>query len=107
MGMKAILIAAHGWHAGWLGPYGNEWVQTPALDRLAAEGVVFDSHVADEPTAAGFRRALAAGRYAGAADAAACARPSPGSCRTWPNRRRVSTGRSCRKPAATCRTPKP
>ena len=38
----------------WLGAYGNEWVVTPNLDRLAAESVVFDRHISDcpEPVAA-------------------------------------------------------
>jgi arylsulfatase A-like enzyme len=34
-----------------LGCYGNEWVATPALDRLAAQGVVFDHHYAEIPGA--------------------------------------------------------
>jgi hypothetical protein len=29
-----------------LGCYGNEWIDTPHFDRLAAEGFVFDAHVA-------------------------------------------------------------
>jgi hypothetical protein len=29
-----------------LGPYGCEWAATPALDRFAAGGIVFDSHFA-------------------------------------------------------------
>jgi hypothetical protein len=29
-----------------LGCYGNEWIDTPAFDRLAAEGFVFDAHIA-------------------------------------------------------------
>lgn len=42
-------------HTGYLGCYGNDWIETPHLDRLAAEGVVFDEAFADElaPTLAG------------------------------------------------------
>jgi arylsulfatase A-like enzyme len=29
-----------------LGAYGNEWIRTPALDRLAARSVVFENHLA-------------------------------------------------------------
>ncbi|MFN8222871.1 MAG: sulfatase [Gaiellales bacterium] len=29
-----------------LGAYGNDWIRTPALDRLAAQSVVFDNHLA-------------------------------------------------------------
>lgn len=51
--MKAIVFVLRGCPAGWLGAYGNEWVGTPNLDRLAAEGVVFDRHISDQPDAAG------------------------------------------------------
>lgn len=47
--MKALVLEARGLPAGFLGCYGNEWVATPCLDRLAAEGVVFDQHIADCP----------------------------------------------------------
>jgi arylsulfatase A-like enzyme len=52
--MKVIVFALNGCPAGWLGAYGNDWVGTPNLDRLAAEGVTFDRHISDrpEPTAA-------------------------------------------------------
>ncbi len=42
--MNVIVIACNGLNVGWLGPYGNPWIATPNLDRLAAEGVVFDNH---------------------------------------------------------------
>ena len=29
-------------HLGFLGPYGNGWIETPTLDHLACESVVFD-----------------------------------------------------------------
>ena len=53
--MRAIVFVLRGCPAGWLGAYGNEWVATPNLDRLAAEGVVFDRHISDcpDPVAAG------------------------------------------------------
>lgn len=44
--MRAVVIVANGWNAGWLGCYGNEWVMTPHTDRLAAEAIVFDQHFA-------------------------------------------------------------
>src|SRR2546421_3933934 len=47
--MKILCINVAGLHLGYLGCYGNEWVETPHLDRLAAEGVVFDQHLADTP----------------------------------------------------------
>jgi arylsulfatase A-like enzyme len=61
--MRAIVISADGLGAGWLGAYGNEWVATPHLDRLAAEGAVFDQHFAEVPDAAGARRAWRTGAH--------------------------------------------
>jgi arylsulfatase A-like enzyme len=55
--MKALVLVPSGLHVGYIGCYGNEWVQTPNLDRLAAEGIVFDQHYADQPDAAGAQRA--------------------------------------------------
>ena len=52
--MRVIAFALNGCPAGWLGAYGNDWVGTPHLDRLASEAVTFDRHISDcpEPTAA-------------------------------------------------------
>jgi arylsulfatase A-like enzyme len=61
--MKVLVIAASGLHLGYVGCYGNAWVATPALDRLAAEGVVFDQHYADCPSVCGAHRAWRTGRY--------------------------------------------
>jgi hypothetical protein len=61
--MKAIVIVANGWHAGWLGCYGNEWLRTHNLDRLAAESVVFDQHFAVHPTPDGWFESIASGSY--------------------------------------------
>lgn len=47
--MKILVLEALGLHLGYLGCYGNDWVATPNLDRLAAEGIVFDCHIADQP----------------------------------------------------------
>jgi arylsulfatase A-like enzyme len=53
--MNVVVLAAHGLNCHWLGPYGNEWVSTPAFDGLACEAVIFDRHFADDPSPAGFR----------------------------------------------------
>lgn len=50
--MGILVLEARGLHIGFLGCYGNEWIATPNLDRLAAEGVVFDQHILDRPRAA-------------------------------------------------------
>jgi arylsulfatase A-like enzyme len=61
--MNAIVIAARGLPAGWLGAYGNEWVVTPHLDQLAAEGVAFDRHLSDRPDPDAAGRAWLTGRH--------------------------------------------
>lgn len=61
--MNAIVIVARGLPAGWVGAYGNEWIVTPHLDQLAAEGVVFDRHLADRPDPAAAGRAWLTGRH--------------------------------------------
>lgn len=61
--MKLLVLVAGGFHVGYAGCYGNDWTATPALDTLAAAGVVFDQHHADRPTAAGARRAWRTGRH--------------------------------------------
>lgn len=45
--MNIIVIIADTWRADYLGCYGNDWIQTPNLDQLAAEGVVFTNCYAD------------------------------------------------------------
>jgi arylsulfatase A-like enzyme len=61
--MKVVVVNARGLHLGYVSASGNEWIETPALDRIAAEGVVFDNHLSDRPDAAGARRAWRSGRY--------------------------------------------
>jgi arylsulfatase A-like enzyme len=76
--MRVIVFALNGCPAGWLGAYGNDWVGTPNLDRLAAEGVTFDRHVSDcpEPTAA--RRAWLGANESGLASKAVWGTDAPG-----------------------------
>jgi arylsulfatase A-like enzyme len=61
--MKVLVLVARGLHAGYLGCYGNDWIDTLTLDTLAADGVVFDQHYADRPDAGGARHAWRTGRY--------------------------------------------
>ncbi|MSQ96362.1 MAG: hypothetical protein EXR98_17665 [Gemmataceae bacterium] len=66
--MKILVIEACGLHLGYLGCYGNDWVATPNLDRLAAESIVFDNHFIDQPDLhaeiAWAHRSVGTGRYA-------------------------------------------
>jgi len=61
--MKLIVIALHGCPLASLGPYGNEWIATPNLDRLASESIVFDNHFSDCPEAAAARRVWRTGMH--------------------------------------------
>jgi arylsulfatase A-like enzyme len=61
--MNVIVVACNSLHLGFLGPYGNGWIETPHLDRLAAEGIVFDQHFAENLTTLPTRRSWWTGRY--------------------------------------------
>jgi arylsulfatase A-like enzyme len=61
--MRVIVVAVSHLHAGYLSCHGNDWIGTPAFDRLAAEGVVFDRHYAVAPEPALARRGWRTGRY--------------------------------------------
>jgi arylsulfatase A-like enzyme len=62
-GMKVLVVVARGLQAGALSCYGNAWIESPNLDFLASEGVVFDQHVADAVEADAVRRTWRSGRY--------------------------------------------
>ncbi len=47
--MNAICLCVDRLHVGYLGAYGNTWINTPALDRLASQSFVFDQMLVDSP----------------------------------------------------------
>jgi len=47
----------------WIGPYGDQTVPTPNLDRLAREGVVYDNAFATSPVCAPARSSLITGMF--------------------------------------------
>ncbi len=53
---NVVCVVVDRLHAGMLGAYGNAWMRTPAFDRLAAEGFVFDQAFADCPHLASLYR---------------------------------------------------
>jgi arylsulfatase A-like enzyme len=61
--MNVIVVVCNSLHLGFLGPYGNAWIETPSLDQLAAEGVVFDHHFPENLTTLPTRRSWWTGRY--------------------------------------------
>src|SRR5271165_5925073 len=66
--MNVIVVVCNSLHLGFLGAYGNAWIETPNLDRLASEGIVFDHHFPENLTTLPTRRSWWTGRY-GFADA--------------------------------------
>jgi arylsulfatase A-like enzyme len=61
--MNVIVVVCNSLHLGFLGCYGNAWIETPNLDRLATEGVVFDHHFPENLTTLPTRRSWWTGRY--------------------------------------------
>jgi len=47
--VNAICLVIDRLQSGFLGAYGNTWIETPAFDRLAAESFVFDQMLIDSP----------------------------------------------------------
>ena len=54
--MNTICLVLDRCHAGYLGPYGNAWIETPSIDRLAAESFLFDQCFLDCPDLASLYR---------------------------------------------------
>lgn len=44
---SALICVVDRWGTSWLGPYGNTWVETPAVNQLATESVLFENAIAD------------------------------------------------------------
>jgi len=47
--MNAICLVVDRLHVGYLGMYGNSWIETPALDRFASQAFTFDQALVDSP----------------------------------------------------------
>ena len=62
--MNAIAMVIDRLHVGYLGAYGNTWVRSPAIDRLAAEGFVFDQAFIESADLERFYAACWLGRHA-------------------------------------------
>lgn len=63
LGMNVIVVVCNGLHLGFVGAYGNAWIETPRIDRLASEGVLFDQCFADNLTTLPTRRSWWTGRH--------------------------------------------
>lgn len=62
--MNTICLVVDRLHCGYLGPYGNCWIETPAFDRLASQGFVFDQCLVDSPALESLYRSCWQGRHA-------------------------------------------
>jgi arylsulfatase A len=60
-----ILIMADDLGVGELGCYGQRWIKTPRIDRLAAEGMLFTQFYAGAPVCAPSRCTLMTGKHLG------------------------------------------
>ncbi len=60
---NAIVVMMDSWTATYTGCYGNTVVQTPNIDRLAREGIVFENAYAESSPTIPCRRAMHTGRY--------------------------------------------
>lgn len=67
--MNVVVLVVDRLHAGFLGAYGNTWIETPALDRWAADSCVFSQFLIDTPDLARLYRSYWSGLHA------MCARP--------------------------------
>lgn len=49
---SSLVIVIDRWGAGYVGAYGNTWLETPAVNRLAGESLLLENAFADSPTLA-------------------------------------------------------
>jgi len=70
--MNAICLVVDRLHIGHLGAYGNSWIDTPAMDRLASQAFLFDQMLIDSPRLESLYRSYWQGWHA------LCPRQPPG-----------------------------
>jgi len=63
MKKNVIVIMADSFQHNYLGCYGNDWIKTPNLDKLAKEGVLFENAYGEGQPTIPVRRAMMTGRY--------------------------------------------
>jgi arylsulfatase A-like enzyme len=61
---RIVVVSIDRLNAGYLGPWGNTWVETPALDSLAAKSFLWDRALIDSPSLANIFHGLWNGRHA-------------------------------------------
>jgi arylsulfatase A-like enzyme len=61
--MNVLFITIDQWRADWLGANGNDFIKTPNLDALAADGVLFQNHFSCSAPCGPSRATLHTGMY--------------------------------------------
>jgi hypothetical protein len=61
---RAVVLVIDRLGAGWLGPYGNTWLDTPSINRLAAESALFETALSDSPDLEANCRSVWGGQHA-------------------------------------------
>jgi arylsulfatase A-like enzyme len=74
---RALVLAVDGWSAGFLGPYGNTWLETPNCNELASRGMLFEHALVDQPTLEAFYHGVWSGGHAALPAHAACKSEPP------------------------------
>ncbi|MBN1394355.1 MAG: sulfatase-like hydrolase/transferase [Pirellulales bacterium] len=62
--MNVLCLAIDRLHAGYVGAYGNTWVETPNLDRLACRSLLLENALIDSPDLERLYRSYWQGRHA-------------------------------------------
>jgi arylsulfatase A-like enzyme len=60
---NVIVVMFDSLGANYVGAYGNTWIQTPNMDRLAKEGILFENNYIDNLPTIPCRRSMFTGRY--------------------------------------------
>jgi arylsulfatase A-like enzyme len=60
---RIVVIAIDRLGAGWLGPYGNTWLETPHFNRLASSSLLCETAIADAPDLGAVYRGYWSGRH--------------------------------------------
>jgi hypothetical protein len=60
---NVIMVVLDTLQFNYLACYGNDWIQTPSIDRLAAEGILFENAYTEGSPTIPTRRAMMTGRY--------------------------------------------
>ena len=60
---NVIVVMLDTLSADYMGCYGNNWIKTPNMDRLAREGVLFENNYIEGVPTVPCRRSMLTGRY--------------------------------------------